>query len=327
MVEPKKTQVSFDAIPSRAKSDLRLTRTHWAVLSCVASRDRMSGPKGKGQGCLASNKTMAAEANLNYSNFSAALGDVIRWQYITKTKVAGTLRALRISYDALPTGKEVPLPMGKEEFADGQSTFADGQTDLCPTGNNSEGKQPLADQDYILSNSHTNTSIESGSAPRADCFDLFFEAFPKKEHEKAAEREYRAALGRGATDAELLDGARRYTAHIAATGKELQFVALAKNWLADDRWRDDYGKTGSNAPPIDTCALRASWGGEAGKLIDALGDTGPALFVSWFANARFEDGTPPRIRVPKEFHRAYIASKFARPLREAFGEIILEVAA
>lgn len=166
------------------------------------------------------------------------------------------------------------------------------------------------------------------SAPCAEDFGLFFEAFPKKEQAKTAAKEYAAALAKGATDADLLDGARRYAAHITATGKELRFVKLAKTWLADEGWRDDYGNTAEIKPrAVDTETLRAEWGGAAGKLIDALGVTGPALFAAWFKDARFEDGAPPRICVPKEFKRVYIASKFARPLRMAFGEIVLEVAA
>jgi hypothetical protein len=93
----------------------------------------MSGPKGKGAlGCTASNKTMAVTANVNYSNFSAALGDLIRWGYIEKRQITGTFRALRVMYDALPTGKGVHLPTGKGALPTGKEVFADEQMGLRP---------------------------------------------------------------------------------------------------------------------------------------------------------------------------------------------------
>lgn len=180
---------------------------------------------------------------------------------------------------------------------------------------------------HILESESRVRKIDSQGESASD-FDLFFEAFPKKERAKDAARAYWVALAGGASASDLLDGARRYAAQIAADKTELRFVKLAKTWLAAEGWRDQYGAAPqTNIRPIDDAALRAAWNGEAAKLIDALGDRGALLFQTWFQMAEFTPGDPSRIRVQKEFARKYIDTNFAVALRRAFGKIVLEVAA
>jgi hypothetical protein len=83
----------------------------------------------------------------------------------------------------------------------------------------------------------------------------------------------------------------------------------------------------TNLKPVDEAAERAAWDGHAGKLIDALGDRGAAVFASWFHGAHFVPGPPVRICVANGARKTQIEQKFDKPLRRAFGDFVLEVAA
>ncbi|MFG1266899.1 helix-turn-helix domain-containing protein [Xanthobacter sp. DSM 14520] len=67
-------------------------------------------------------------------------------------------------------------------------------------------------------------------------FQEWWAQYPKQEGQDGARREYRAARLRGATQADLLGGAKRYAA--ACQGKEPRFITMPVYWLRDGRWRD-----------------------------------------------------------------------------------------
>lgn len=108
----------FAPLPTRAIGDKRLTATHFHILGAIAAHDRMSGPRDKGAGCYASNKTLADRANVNYANFSTAVNELGRWGYIEAAPhpLNKRTRVYRVIYDDLPTGKVSTsdcLPTGK----------------------------------------------------------------------------------------------------------------------------------------------------------------------------------------------------------------------
>ena len=74
----------FAPLPICAIADRRLTRSHWAVLAAVCYHDRLSASRQTGQGCWASNKTLAVEANVHYHNVSGLLADLVAWGYLTQ---------------------------------------------------------------------------------------------------------------------------------------------------------------------------------------------------------------------------------------------------
>lgn len=143
----------------------------------------------------------------------------------------------------------------------------------------------------------------------------------------ATETRAKDAYDRAAAD---LPDTAALVAEIAAQGARLRemgsFATAPHNWLErDGGWRA--GRDGTNIKPVDTAAMRGAWNGHASQLIDALGARGDAIFSSWFSMANFEPGPPARIMLPNSSRRMMVQERFEAPLRQAFGEFILEVAA
>lgn len=109
-------------------------------------------------------------------------------------------------------------------------------------------------------------------------------------------------------------------------GKRGGWATAPHNWLErDNGWAD---KRSNVVGQPDEAKTRAAWDGRAGALIDALGEKGHGLFVSYFYDAKFEDGPVPRITVHKPFVKTRIEELYRPALAKAFGcEVILEVAA
>jgi hypothetical protein len=68
-------KAAFAPLPARDIGDKRLSGLHFRVLAAIAMHDRMSGSRGKGQGCRAGNKTLATECGCDYSRLSATITD------------------------------------------------------------------------------------------------------------------------------------------------------------------------------------------------------------------------------------------------------------
>jgi hypothetical protein len=115
----------FSAMPLRWHRDPRFTFTHAKALSIISYHDRMSLVTGKGQGCWASNQTMADEIEVNLTNMSTAINQLAKWGYIeiSRKKTEKSRRVCRVIYvddeapeyalDDLPIGKAGVLPTGK----------------------------------------------------------------------------------------------------------------------------------------------------------------------------------------------------------------------
>jgi len=88
------TKAAFSPVPPRAAGDKRLTASHYSVLIAIASHDRMSKCQAGRQGCWAGNKTLAQEANVNYTNLSTLIGELIAWGYISRVPRSTTIDEL-----------------------------------------------------------------------------------------------------------------------------------------------------------------------------------------------------------------------------------------
>jgi hypothetical protein len=68
-------------------------------------------------------------------------------------------------------------------------------------------------------------------------------------------------------------------------------------------------------------------GGEAGRIVDALGPGSAAGVEAWFRDAQFDAGPPVKIIFPKAWRRDQVAQRYGRAMKQAFGEnFILEAA-
>ena len=58
-------------LPPRVVGDRRLSALHFRVLAAIAMHDRMSHVRRAGQGCWATNQTLATEATCDYARLSS----------------------------------------------------------------------------------------------------------------------------------------------------------------------------------------------------------------------------------------------------------------
>lgn len=70
-----------------------------------------------------------------------------------------------------------------------------------------------------------------------DRFDEFYSIYPRKKEPKAARKAYSKALREGATDEEVIEGAKRYRQQ--SIGKEPVFIKYPATWLNKGCWEDE----------------------------------------------------------------------------------------
>lgn len=101
----------------------------------------------------------------------------------------------------------------------------------------------------------TPTPAERSTEKPADGFTEWWPHYPKKVKKLDAEKAYRAALKRGVTPKELLDGLQRQKAAWKAKGTEPQYIPYPATWLRAGSWEDELDtpapSTDSPAPAIN----------------------------------------------------------------------------
>jgi hypothetical protein len=103
----------FAPLPMRAIGDHRLTALHFRVLAAIASHDRLSEHREGGQGCWASNKTLAQAVGCDYTRLSTSITALASLGYIHRRPhpLNKRLRVYWVIYDSdspadsLPNGK------------------------------------------------------------------------------------------------------------------------------------------------------------------------------------------------------------------------------
>jgi DNA-binding MarR family transcriptional regulator len=135
----------FAALPVRAIGDKKITGNHFRVLSAVAWHDRISGPREKGAGCWASNKTLAQKCGIHYTDLSTALCDLVRWGYITREShpMNGKLHVFRVVYGDLPDNN-TPANVAPET-----KNHPEAADIICPENSEAQGKQGANHIEYI----------------------------------------------------------------------------------------------------------------------------------------------------------------------------------
>lgn len=83
------------------------------------------------------------------------------------------------------------------------------------------------------------TPAPAAAKKPADGFDDWWKQYPKKVKKLDAEKAYRAALKRGVTPKELLDGLQRQNAAWKAKGTEPQYIPYPATWLRAGSWEDE----------------------------------------------------------------------------------------
>jgi hypothetical protein len=107
---------------------------------------------------------------------------------------------------------------------------------------------------------NTSSSVAVIGSQQADedhlsAFGAFWSNYPKKIHMAKAKSEWIAAIRRGAEPSLMVSRAQAYAREVA--GKDQQFTSYPGNWLANERYHDEY-------PEVETASkphLRAVSGG------------------------------------------------------------------
>lgn len=101
----------------------------------------------------------------------------------------------------------------------------------------------------------TPSPVEKPAEKPADGFTDWWPHYPKKVKKLDAEKAYRAALKRGVTPKELLDGLQRQKAAWKAKGTKPQYIPYPATWLRAGSWEDELDtpapSTDSPAPAIN----------------------------------------------------------------------------
>lgn len=101
----------------------------------------------------------------------------------------------------------------------------------------------------------TPALVEKPTEKPADGFTEWWPHYPKKVKKLDAEKAYRAALKRGVTPKELLDGLQRQKAAWKVKGTEPQYIPYPATWLRAGSWEDELDTpapaTDSPAPAIN----------------------------------------------------------------------------
>lgn len=248
---------------------------------------------------------------------SSGAGNAKRWGAVFDPEPVKAQIGIAIGLLSALNPASKALPKASRHHPTGTDFPSHQEQKSIPSGSQGEGNEKGRKVDSPGEPPPPGSRVDGKNAD----FLAFFAAFPKQEQEKPAAASYALARAKGATAAELLDGAQRYSSHVAATKEPLKFVRLAKTWLAEDGWRDQYGA----AAPAQVVEIDPSWGSHADRLTAALDK--PVLFGAYFAAGRFVDGDPPRIQFKSRTMRDLAERKCAKALKATFGEIVLEVAA
>jgi DNA-binding MarR family transcriptional regulator len=120
----------FAPLPVRAISDHRLSALHFRVLAAIAMHDRMSDHRKAGQGCWASNKTLAEEVGCDYTRLSATITALGSFGYIDRRPhpLNKRLRVYRVIY-----GEDDSLRIGKLSDDDAPPIVCEDASDHGPT--------------------------------------------------------------------------------------------------------------------------------------------------------------------------------------------------
>jgi len=119
----------------------------------------------------------------------------------------------------------------------------------------------------------------------ADGFTEWWPHYPKKVKKLDAEKAYKAALKRGVTPKELLDGLQRQKAAWKAKGTEPQYIPYPATWLRAGSWEDELETpthdTSSPAPAINPATGKPVTRDDFGYACIAAG-IDPNLYINYW---------------------------------------------
>lgn len=89
-----------------------------------------------------------------------------------------------------------------------------------------------------------------GGRVKSEDFCKFWEAYPRKQAKKGAEKKFAAAVKSGVDPSQIIAGAEAYAAHCLRERTEAQFVKLPTTWLNNGCWEDVLVPKNGAAVPV-----------------------------------------------------------------------------
>lgn len=71
-------------------------------------------------------------------------------------------------------------------------------------------------------------------------FEMFWQAFPRRERMVVARAAFTAAIKKGADPRRIISGAQGYARQCRQMRREEQYISVPANWLREERWTDEY---------------------------------------------------------------------------------------
>ena len=147
-------------------------------------------------------------------------------------------------------------------------------------------------------------------------FEDWWKLYPRKVGKLDAAKAYAAAIKKGSTDVELLDGLRRFCDLVHSRATDRTFIPHPGTWLRQGRWADEEGNQSVRngavgmVPQIghtDGCGIEIRCKIDAGS------------FAAYFSGCSF---TEKVVIAPSQARADYIINKF----RHRLPDLIVEVA-
>ena len=110
-------------------------------------------------------------------------------------------------------------------------------------------EEATLDIDVAPTPTPTPSAPEKPAQEPADGFGDWWKHYPRKVGKLNAQKAYRAALKRGTTPQDLLDGLRKHIANWKAKGTAPQYIPYPATWLRAGSWEDELGATEINDAP------------------------------------------------------------------------------
>lgn len=171
---------------------------------------------------------------------------------------------------------EFVLPAEQPVLVDDQGTITNADTSAAET---------LTEEKETGAPTIDITPLEKPAKKPADGFDDWWKQYPKKVKKLDAEKAYRAALKRGVTPKELLDGLQRQKAAWKAKGTEPQYIPYPATWLRAGSWEDELDTptptTEAAAPAINPATGKPVTRDDFGYACIATG-IDPNLYINYW---------------------------------------------
>jgi len=225
------------------------------------------------------------------------------WQHARidheREKAAGRSEKARKAANGRHHGKDARSMPGASPEHD--TSTAQAMHGACHSGSKSESEPEVESgtqedektlSSTLKSSSRTTSGRSGAGAPRLvdEQFERFKQAYPKRKGPqpwKPAERKFKNLCRDGIDPEAIIAGVQRYAAERRQAGKiGTEFVAQAKTWLNEERWKDDQPAVGAKPATIRTVEFgTADWDRLRARMVDT-NDTRRLRDMNDFAEKR-----------------------------------------